>query len=59
MTPHLYKRMRTEIDELRAEKAEILTALDNLLTHCGCAPQTPCADCQHARATIAKNRGAR
>ena len=52
MTPHLYKRLRAEIDELRAEKAELIAALKEIEFHGG-----PAAD--HARAAIAKVENSR
>ena len=35
MTPHLYKRLRAEIDELRAEKTELVAALQELMHYVG------------------------
>ena len=35
MTPHLYKRLRAEIDELRAARADLLAALKELMHYVG------------------------
>jgi len=50
----IYVYIQNENRRLRTLKEEMFTALQELLEHCGCAPQIPCNECESARAVIAK-----